>query len=363
VSCPVHYDDELEMWVVSDPHQVRTVFGDPVTYSPSNALTAHTPLTTESLRVLVDAGFALPPTLASNSDPASHRPLRRSLARFFGPAKVARAEPLTRELVRDRLSALAPELAAGRSVDLLAAVGEVPTLVLLDVVGIEPADGDGANDLPRWSRDSLELFWGRPDPVRQRALARSAAEYYTWLRRRITAARSRPSRNLFGRLVALGLSDAQACSTAYFLLVAGQETTRQLIGAAFEGLLTEPASWRSIAGNAPMAAAAIEEVLRERSPVHTWRRTTTVDTDLGAAHLAAGAPILLKLTGTGGSADLAFGLGIHRCLGAGLARMEGQIALEEATRALPDAVLAEPDPPQLDLLSFQAPNRILIEAG
>ena len=74
---------------------------------------------------------------------------------------------------------------------------------------------------------------------------------------------------------ALGLSEQQACSTAYFLLIAGQETTRQLIAVAFEQLLAPPAAWRQVAAEPGGATEVVERALREHSPVSTWRRTTT----------------------------------------------------------------------------------------
>jgi cytochrome P450 len=93
--------------------------------------------------------------------------------------------------------------------------------------------------------------------------------------------------------------------------------------------------------------------------VPTWRRVTAEPTTLGEVELPAGAPVLLGLSGHGGPADLAFGIGIHRCLGAGLARMEARVALECAADLLTGVRLAE-EPPMIDLLSFRAPKRLLV---
>ena len=94
--------------------------------------------------------------------------------------------------------------------------------------------------LKAWSRESLELFWGWPDEDRQLELAHSAGEFYAWLRSRTTAARRDLGDDLFSVLAALGLSDEEVCAVGYFLLIAGQETTAQLISTAFHRTLRRP---------------------------------------------------------------------------------------------------------------------------
>ena len=101
----------------------------------------------------------------------------------------------------------------------------------------------------------------------------------------------------------------------------------------------------------------VEDVLREASSVPTWRRVTSAPVTVGEVELPAGEPVLLGLTGHGGPADLAFGSGIHRCLGAGLARLEARVAVETAGPLL-SAVRAGEEPPMIDLLSFRAPARL-----
>ncbi|MBB5790771.1 cytochrome P450 [Jiangella mangrovi] len=350
--CPVQHDPGLRHWVVEDPALVRRILLDPETFRPDNALQAHTPLTPASLRVLAAAGFALPPTLASNSGLA-HRGIRRTVAAYFSPRRVAAAEPRIRQLITARLDGIARRLATGDTVDLVADVAAgPPALVLLDLLGIAAAD---VGALSRWSQHSLELFWGQPDPARQLELARSAAAYYCWLRQRTAAGRKRPgTSDLFGTLAGSQLSDEEICATVYFLLIAGHETTSQLVSAAFDRLI----------GTAVTdAAAATEQVLREASSVPTWRRLTSRPVNLDNVELPAKAPLLLRLTGTGGPGDLAFGIGVHRCLGAQLARMETTVALECAAPLLPRLRRAEAASPMIDLLSFRAPARLLVRAS
>ena len=347
--CPARYDEQLGYWVVDDPALARDVLLDPRTFRPDNAVLAHTPLAVKALRVLSGVGFALPPTLANNAG-ESHRPIRAAVARFFSPARVAAAEPFTRELNAVRVAAAAAELASGREVDLVQAIAaEPPALVVLRLLGLTDVDVPA---LKAWSLDSLELFWGWPDEDRQLELAHSAAEFYSWLRSRTTAARQAPADDLFGALVGLGLTDEEVCAVGYFLLIAGQETTTQLISAAFHRVL-------GAADRAAEPAELVERVLRDASSVPTWRRITAEPTTLGDVDLPAGAPVLLGLSGHGGPADLAFGIGIHRCLGAGLARMETRVALESAAELLAGVRPVE-EPPLIDLLSFRAPKRLRV---
>ena len=345
--CPARYDEELGYWVVDDPALAREVMLDPETFRPDNAVLAHTPLSVKALRVLSAVGFALPPTLANNAGP-SHRPLRAAVARFFSPARVAAIEPLTRALFTERVDAAQRRLADG-PLDLVAQVAaEPPALVVLELLRLRDVDVPA---LKEWSLDSLELFWGWPDENRQLELAHTAAEFYAWLRQRVTAARATPGDDLFGALVQLGLRDEEICAVAYFLLIAGQETTTQLISTAFQ---------RSLGTVVDDAAAVVEDVLRESSSVPTWRRVTAGPATIGDVDLPADAPVLLGLSGHGGPADLAFGIGIHRCLGAALARLETRVALETAAPLLARVQPLEPDPPMIDLLSFRAPRRLLV---
>lgn len=344
--CPARYDEELGYWVVDDPALAREVLLDPVTFRPDNAVLAHTPLSVKALRVLSGVGFALPPTLANNAG-ESHRPIRAAVARFFSPARVAAVEPLTRELMGSRVREAAEAVGRGQQVDLVRAVAaEPPALVVLHLLGLTGVDVPA---LKAWSLDSLELFWGWPAEDRQLELAHSAAEFYAWLRSRTTAARKSPGDDLFGALVGLGLTDEEICAVGYFLLIAGQETTTQLISTAFHQML----------GRSYDAGDVVEEVLREASSVPTWRRVASRDVVVGEVELPAGAPVLLGLSGHGGPADLAFGIGVHRCLGAGLARLEARVALECAADLLSAVQLVE-EPPMIDLLSFRAPGRLLV---
>ena len=246
----------------------------------------------------------------------------------------------------------------------------IPPIVMAELTGQPTPELDV---LKRWSQDSLELFWGWPDPDRQLVLASSAAEFYVWLRREAAAARGTGS--LFGVLDAAGLAPAEVCSLGYFLVIAGQETTSQLINTAlFRGIESScagPAAsesagrWAALA-NPEAARAHVRRVLATESSVHTWRRAALRDTFVAGTDFPAGAEILLELTGrhpdqAGPTAySLAFGHGLHRCLGAKLAELETALVVEETARALPALTLVGDQPQWLRLLSFQAPLTVTV---
>ncbi|MCE6993661.1 cytochrome P450 [Saccharothrix sp. S26] len=368
---PVHRDERTGLWLVSRYDDVRAVLADPRRFRPDNALTAVVPIPRPVLRVLARAGFSLPPTLANNGTD-THADLRRLVARFLTPARVAAVGPRIAELAAERLDRL-----TGRA-DLHPALArDLPALVLLEVLGIRDVDVDA---LKAWSTASLELFWGDVTTARQHELARPAAAFHQWLTSRIKAA-DPAGDDLFAALRAHGVPIRDAAGLCYFLLIAGQETTTQLLCAAFHAVLREDGLWSRL-GEPGVAAACVEEVLRRDPPVSTWRRVTAEPVTLSGVDLPAGAPVLLMLAGSGSDPDvfdeperfcparpnarrhLAFGFGRHFCLGAGLARLEAEVVLRETARRFPRLRLASAEPPpMLGLLSFRAPLSVRVELG
>ncbi|MFF1830249.1 cytochrome P450 [Paenarthrobacter sp. NPDC058040] len=371
--------------VVRDPDAVREVLHRPDDFSPANALLAATPLSGQALRVLQKARFALPPVLASNAT-ASHGGIRKLVAGFFTPAKVSAMEPRIRGLARESATAASRSLADHGAVDLVQAVAALPpAIVMLEMLGLP------VRDLPRlkaWSVDSLELFWGWPDPERQLELAHSAAEFYAWLRELVLEGVAQPGpSNLFKALADHGLGTEEICSLGYFLLIAGQETTTQLISTTLFRLLegSRGMTWEE-ASSGIKARDMVRHILATESSVPTWRRVASRDTELGGEAIRAGEEILVELTGnhgfpwagdrsgTGDSTSagdgggrpgptpygLAFGSGIHRCLGAKLAELEAAVVVQETAAALKGARLHDPAPEWLRLLSFQAPRTVTV---
>ena len=343
---------------IEDPATVREILRRAENFTPANALHAAVELAPATLRILARGRFALPPVLASATGP-EHLAVRRVVAGFFSPAKVAAQAQFITRRTRELSEQLHGRYRTGEQIDLaveLAAV--IPPEVMARLTGtpVPPMDR-----LKRWSRDSLELFWGWPDAERQQVLARSAVEYHAWLRGTVAEALARDDGNLYAALHQAGVDAKRIVSLAYFLGIAGQETTAMLIQSALFCALHD-GDWADCADPATGDAAnarVVQRVLLEASSVPTWRRITQVDTELDGERFAAGDELVLRLSGgqlaESGDDSLVFGFGLHRCLGAGLARMETELVLRTAAAALPHLELAERNPSWSHLLSFQAP--------
>lgn len=346
LTSPVQFCDGR--WVVSAYDDVRAVLADPVTYLPDNALTAVTPVAPAALRALVRARFSLPPTLANNGS-ASHAELRRLVASFFTPARVAAAEPRIRSLVLERLGGT--DLS---QIDLVSDLAwDLPAIVLMDLLGLPNVD---IPTLKRWSTGSLEFFWGDISRERQLELVDDVGEFHQWLVKRYHARDG----ELFCALMDAGVSAEDSAGLCYFLLIAGQETTTQLLSAALRMALQDRALWERLPSPG-VAESFVEHVLRVATPVVTWRRLTAREVVLSGVRVPAGAELVLLLSGKENDPrHLAFGYGRHFCLGAGLARLEAAVALRTVAEHEPSLRLVGDEPEWLNLLSFRAPKSVAV---
>ncbi|MGW1953081.1 cytochrome P450 [Streptomyces sp. NPDC001920] len=380
---PVHHDPGTGLWLISRYEDIRRVLLDPDAFHPDNAQHAVTPLPVGVLRVLARAGFRMPPALADNGTP-SHPGLRRLVTRFFNARRVAAAVPVIERIADELLTSAAQRIDTEGGHDLFPSFAQVlPCRVLMELLGI---DGVSCATLIRWSDASLELFWGRPSPSRQLELAELVGEFHQWLTRTVTGGTA--SRDSFlGALAEHRLPDGRpldvptAVGVCFFVFIAGQSTTGQLIATVLSRALAEPGLWPRVSRDEGLAEAWVEEVLRREPPVTSWRRVAARPVELGGVDLPAGAQLLLMLLGSGSDPDvfasperlcpqranvrqhLSFGVGRHRCPGASLARTEAAVALRVAARRLPRI---QPGPkaagtPMLGLLSFRAPLRVAVE--
>lgn len=302
----------------------------------------------------------LHPAVAHNmlaSDPPQHTRLRKLVTNAFTTGAVAELRPFIAQVT----DALLDEWPVGEQVDLVASLAvPLPVIVICELLGVPEGDRP---EIQRWS---AELFAaGKPDLID--AASHAVADYMTGL---IAAKRLRPGDSLLDRLISARdgndqLSEEELVSLAVLLLVAGHETTTNFLGNAALALLQHPAELERLRNNLEDIPASLDELLRFDSPVSTATfRFTTEAVTLGDTEIPAGVPVLVALGAANrdperfpspdqlnlereAAGHLSFGHGIHRCVGAPLARAEAGIALSAILSRFPGIRLAVL-PDQLD---------------
>ncbi|MGH8993568.1 MAG: cytochrome P450 [Acidimicrobiia bacterium] len=375
---PVRYEPGLDHWVVSRHADVRAVLADPATYSARNAVSPLVRFSDEQVQLLRAGGFTVPPLLV-NLDPPEHARARRMTGRAFTPRRLSGLAPVVRKLIEAHIDDFPP----GGPVDAVAGLAyDLPAQVLFVLLGIPEAD---VPRIKHWADDRLVLIWGRPGPEEQTELTRRTVEFWHYCQELVAARLANPgddlpSELLFDTETPEPLTHNEVATVVFGLLLAGHETTTNLIGNTLLRVLGVPGLWERLRADPDLIPAAVEEVLRLESSVPIWRRVTTRAVQLGGVELPAGSRLLMLL----GSANhdeavfdrpheldldrpnarehLSFGFGIHFCLGATLARMEVRTALEVLAERLPGLRLTQPQEIEFPAnLSFRGPSRLLIE--
>jgi cytochrome P450 len=285
------------------------------------------------------------------ADPPDHTRLRRLLSAEFTPRRIAALRPLIVTYAEHLVDDFA---GTGRAELMAAFANQLPALVIAGLLGVPAADRD---EFRTWVQESL-LPYGHP----QRDESLIALNWY--LAAMIGRKHAEPGEDLLGALLSGSaegrLNEDEVLGSAVLLLIAGLETTVNLIGNGTLALLEHPDQLEMVRSRPDLIPDAIEEFLRYDGPVErATLRFPTEDVEIAGTLIPRGSPVYVVL----GSADrdgaafpdpdrldvtrrprghLAFGHGIHFCLGASLARMEARIAFETLLRRLPGLALAVP---------------------
>jgi len=374
---PVMYDERIGYWVVTRYDDVKAVFEDWHTFSSENAQAPVRERGPQAKQIMADGGFTAYSGLSARVPP-EHTRIRKIVARAFTPRRYKALEPTIRaNVVRSTERMLAR---ATRQGDLVADLAyELPTVTILTLIG---ADVSRVATFKRWSDSRSAMTWGDLSDEEQIPHAHNLVEYWQECLRLVRDAHDHERDSLVGDLVRAQrageeISDHEVASVCYSLLFAGHETTTTLISNALRELLTHREQWQQVVEDPSRIPAAVEEVLRHSPSIVAWRRKATVDATVGGVPIPAGAELLLVM----GSANrdetrfdnpesfdisrsnarehLAFGFGIHYCLGNMLAKLQARIALEEVTRLAPGLRLTDPEAIEFgDNLSFRSPVRV-----
>jgi cytochrome P450 len=344
--------DGLPVWLVTRYADVRAALADPrLSLSKSRA------------RPGGYRGFSLPPALDANLlnlEPPDHTRLRRLVAGAFGPARTESLRPVIEQHADALLDAVA-DRGHGDLIEEFAV--PLPLTVIGDLLGV-PA-GPRA-DFRRWT--SVLIAPDPGEPARGKEALTGIVRLLSGL---IAARRASPGDDLLSAMIAARddgdqLSEDELLSLAFLILWAGYENSVHLIGNGILALLSSPEPMAEpIAGllaGGSLPGPVIEELIRFADPnQYSLRRFATEDLSIGGVRVMAGDTVLLCLASANRDPDkfpdpatldlaradnphLSFGLGIHYCLGAPLARLETNIAISSLLRRLPGlALAAKPD--------------------
>jgi cytochrome P450 len=329
---PVHWSESAQSWVLTRHADVAAALRDPATFSSAKGVSFN--------------DFGGVGTLIGMDAP-DHTRLRRILSARFTPRAIAELEPtvvkVTTELLdamqrRDRVDAVA-EFAA-----------PLPTLVIADMLGIDPARWP---DYKRWAEELNGLSWlDEPADAVAAKLGQAAGEPAMFFVQEVMKRKQQPTDDLIGRLVAAqaetdAATDSEIIGFCVLLMLAGNVTTTALLASGLGLLADHPDALERLTLDPTLIPGATEEMLRMESPIQGFCRTLTADVELHDRSLKAGDKAMLHFGSANRDAEvfadpdtfdvarspnphLGFGAGAHLCLGAALARLEGRVALEQA---------------------------------
>jgi cytochrome P450 len=276
-----------------------------------------------------------------SQDPPEHTRLRRLVSKAFTPRSLQKMRPRIEEIVNELLDPLADQ----EEFDLVLELAwPLPVIVIAEMLGIPREDRE---QFKRWSDAMVATLGGDYSSLNE--ARRSNEQLVEYVSQVIADRRERPRDDLIGRLVAAEesgqrLTEDEMLGTVALLLVAGNETTTHLISSGMLMLLRNPEQMARLRADPSLLPSAVDEMLRFAGPVHTTRRTAREDVALGGAEISRGDVVVGILAAANRDPEkyvdpdqfdvarnptdhLAFGDGIHFCLGASLARLEGQVAI------------------------------------
>jgi cytochrome P450 len=289
-------------------------------------------------------------------DPPDHTRVRKLVNKAFTPRRIAALRGRVEAIVDELLAPVRSEMDV---IDGLAA--PLPAIVIAELLGVP------AEDHRRFKAWAAEIVAGIGQPFGGRqAAAPAMQQLFGYLSEIIAARRAAPCDDLISAMVQAqeeddALSDAELLATSNLLLIAGHETTTNLIGNGLLALLREPAQLARLRGDFSLLPTAIEELLRYDGPVQATLRVAREDVEIGGHAIEAGSLLLVGIGAANHDPDvfadperldvgrdpnphLAFGFGAHFCLGAPLARLEGEVALRALLERFPRLALATESP-------------------
>jgi pimeloyl-[acyl-carrier protein] synthase len=353
---PVYWSEQNNYWLL-------TRYSDIVSLIPnenlsSNRIVAHSDRIPAVLKEKFRPFFTAVSSWMLMVDPPDHTRLRGLVNKAFTPGVVANMQGLIQELVDDMLTRVA---AAGRMDVMTDLANPLPAMVIAELLGVPRTD---QQQFKEWSDDITKALSGIDSASSKEELfalygiaQNSIIALSSYFKERINELRLHPQENLLSALAQAEeqgdrLSENELFANCVLLMMAGHETTTNLIGNGILALLNNPDQKQALTLNPELIVSAVEELLRYDSPVQKMARIALADIGVDGKQIKRGELVCFCFGGanrdpeqfaTPGKLDiarkpnrhLAFGHGLHYCVGAALARLEGQIVVNTVLRRLP----------------------------
>lgn len=351
---PMLYSPEFDEWILTRWADCETVLRDPHWSSnPAHRRVSASPI--DDIRIGMDeVGVRTLLFL----DPPDHTRLRRLVSKAFTPKTIERLRSHVREIAADLLAGVGPN----DTWDVIPTLAyPLPVTVICELMGVPLADRDR---FAGWSSDASRLLDGDIDEATAMQGLVAAMNFINYFNDLFEERRVSPGDDLISGLLAVEeegdrLTEQELRSIVLLLFIAGHETTMNLIGNGLFALLSNRDQWDRVVAEPAMVPSAVEELLRFDGPVHVTARIATTELPLGDEIIPAGGQVICLLAAANrdpaqfpdpdrldiGRTDnhhLTFSHGIHYCLGAALARLEGQVVFETLAQRFPDLQLAAP---------------------
>jgi cytochrome P450 len=344
---PTRYEDLFDIAKNIQTFSSRDVLVSSVMPAPDQE---RAELTEEEQELVQQYNVGAPPI---TSDPPVHTWARKLLLPPFSVTSVAKYEQETRELCNELIDAIIDKGRADGAVDY---AQQIPPRVIASILGIPKEE---AATFTEWVRGFLEL--GLTDPELRESSARSIFEYMI---AQVALRKENPGDDLISYLLnekvdGEPVPEPHIVGTCFLVLVAGIDTTWSSIGSAIWHLAQHPEHRKELIENPGLIDNAVEELLRAYSPV-TMARYVAEDTEYKGCPMSEGSKVLMNFPAANRdprvferpdvvdlhrekNPHIAFGVGIHRCAGSNLARMEMKVSIQEWLKRIPDFRLENPD--------------------
>jgi cytochrome P450 len=378
---PVFYSEKLGYLVVTRMEDVVEIFRDHEAYSSENVQDPVFPVCARAAEILAAEDFD-PVAVMSNRQQPDHTRIRKFTRDGFSGRRMKVLEPYIREGSERLIDKMLES--DGRPIDFVSAFGHpLPGQIIFRLIGFDEADDE---ELMSWTSNRLAFTWGQPSDDEQVDIAKNMLRYWRYCREFVAKRKEHRADDLTSELLdaheanPTELLYREVESIIYGLSFAGHEIVSNYLSNALLCLLPRRDDWSALGADTKLIPNALEEVLRYESPQTSWRRITNIDTQIGGVNIPAGTQVFLSL-GAGNRQEelfaaandfdiyrknsrkhISFGLGIHFCLGARLARLEGELAIEALSKRIPSLRLS----PNQDLeyspnITFRGPAKLMVE--